>query len=163
MTWSSRVPMTAGIALRQCLGPSKSRKHTSPSRRHQSSPQQSVATAVQCTKDIYYQPLYLQSALEEGSTIVIVELNIPNFSYSCPKLSLAGSCMSVSVVHVVVIQARNPSAICRCNAIYSSWLQLTILPHQRLSLSIFFLPHCLKYAISGQEYRKNSGNWSQIC
>ena len=107
----------------------------------------------QCTKGIYYWPLYLQPALEEGSTIVVVELNILNFSYFCPKLSLVGSCMSVSVVHVEVIQellARNPSAICCCNGICSSWLQLTILHrhlrHQGLYLSIFF-----------------SSTWPQIC
>ena len=49
---------------------------------------------------VYYWPLY-QSARQEGSTIVVFELNVPNFSYSCPKLSLVSS---VSVIHVQVMQ-----------------------------------------------------------
>jgi hypothetical protein len=64
-----------------------------------------------CAKGIYHRPLYPSSMLEKGSTVIIVELNIANFSYSFPKLTIVGSCLSVGIVHVQVMLARNPSSL----------------------------------------------------
>ena len=110
-TWSSREPMTAGDCM-ETMSPIQVENT------HQSAPSTVRAflsgLLPKCAKAIYHRPLYLLPAVEEGSTVLVVELNIANFSYSFPKLSLIGSYLSVGIVHVQVMLAslaRNPSSL----------------------------------------------------
>ena len=154
-TWSSREPMTAGD-IPESRGDDVS---------HPAWEYTPVGTVraffsgllPKCAKSIYHGPLYLQSALEEGSTVVVVKLDIVDFSYSCPKWSFIGSCFSVDIVHVQVVHeffSRNPSLpLKRETFIHQSWLKLTFwrhhLRHQSTLFEFFFFPKLgLKYAIS---------------
>ena len=70
----------------------------------------SMERGTRTIEDVQGMPwLIHKSALEEGCAIVIVELNVADFSYSSAKLNLIGSGSSFSVVHVQVMLARNPS------------------------------------------------------